>query len=68
MNAKLCKRIRQFLRLCEVPNSTGPTPTRRGVQHPAGTFEHENTHMKQMARRIPAADRAKAFPKLNLPF
>jgi hypothetical protein len=68
MNAKLCKRIRQFLRLVEVPHSAGTTPTRRGVQHPAGTFEHENTRLKRAATRLPAADRAKAFPKLNLPF
>jgi len=68
MNAKLCKRIRQFLRLIETPHSAGPTPTRRGVQHPAGTFEHENTRLKRLANRLPAADCAKAFPKLNPPF
>lgn len=68
MNAKLCKRIRQFLRLTETPKSLGAHQTRRGVKHPAGTFEHENTRLKRVARRLSAADRARAFPKLSLPF
>lgn len=77
MNAKLCKRIRHFLRLTEVPKSAGFHYEHWGKQrrnnpgtalHPAGTFERENTKLKRFAKSLNAADRAKAFPNLRSPF
>lgn len=69
MNAKLCKRIRQWLRLIDVPHAAGTRPSRRhGSEHPAGTFEHEYTRLKRTAVAMTAADRAKAFPHLTSPF
>jgi len=66
MNAKLCKKIRQFLRLTEVPPGT-PAQTRRGIEYPAGSFQTENTRLKRAAKQMNAVQRHKAFPSFSFP-
>lgn len=66
MNAKLCKKIRQFLRLIEAPPGK-PAQTRRGVEYPAGTFQYENTLLKRTARQKSTVQRHKAFPSFSFP-
>lgn len=75
MNAKLCKHIRQWLRLTDVPHAAGflyeapkNRKSRGTARYPAGTFEHEYTRLKRVAAAMTAADRAKAFPHLTRPF
>lgn len=66
MNAKLCKKIRQFLRLTETPFGKS-NPTRRGFEYPAGSFQAENTRLKRAARSMNAVQRHKAFPSFSFP-
>lgn len=68
MNAKLCKRIRQFLRLCETPTAEEAVRKSNGAsEYPAGCFQHENTRMKRAAAAMNSTERAKAFPDFRSP-
>lgn len=67
MNAKLCKRIRQFQRLCETPQGQAAHKPNGTVEYPVGCFQHENTRMKRAAAAMNSTERAKAFPELRSP-